>query len=365
MSVHERRARKPFEVRWTEAGKQRSRSFTRRSDAERFDERVKLLKENGRLHELDAERKTLAEYGAEWWPAHSRNLEHATKIAYLYTWNTHILPHLGPLPLAAITPRVVERWRHQLEDAGAGAATVKKSMAVLQAALGRAVVWGYLQTNPVAAVPKPSARPAPRSPITPAKVEVMRRNLRDQDRYADAALVCTLAYSGLRPEEALALTWGDIGHGTIRVDNAIAFGESKLTKTERARAVDLLAPLREDLAELRVRQHHPGDRRLIWPKASDRDAFWRDHDYRNWRSRRYRPAAQDAGIDDLRPYTLRASFASLLIAEGHPVTYVAEQLGHSVETCLRHYALLFKEFAGVRIDAVDTIRRARRAALAS
>lgn len=310
------------------------------------------------------ERKTLAEYGAEWWPAHARNLEHATKIAYLHTWNTHILPHLGPLPLAAITPRVVERWRHQLEDAGVGAATVRKSMAVLQAALARAVVWGYLQTNPVSAVPKPAARPDQRTPIPPARVEVMRRYLREKDDYRNATLICTLAYAGLRPEEALALTWGDIGRSTIRVDNAIAFGESKLTKTERARAVDLLAPLAEDLIELRAREHHPGDRRLIWPKPTNRDAFWKDHDYRNWRSRRYRPAAKAAGLTDVRPYTLRASFASLLIAEGHPVTYVAEQLGHSVETCLRHYALLFKEFAGQHIDAVDTIRQARQAAWA-
>jgi hypothetical protein len=41
-----------------------------------------------------------------------------------------------------------------------------------------------------------------------------------------------------------------------------------------------------------------------------------------------------------RPYDLRHSFVSLLIAEGRTVIDVAGQAGHSPETCLRYYAHL-------------------------
>jgi len=37
-------------------------------------------------------------------------------------------------------------------------------------------------------------------------------------------------------------------------------------------------------------------------------------------------------------HDLRHTFASLLIWEGRPITYVAQQLGHSPQTCLTTYA---------------------------
>jgi hypothetical protein len=43
-----------------------------------------------------------------------------------------------------------------------------------------------------------------------------------------------LAYAGLRPKEALALRWGDVG-ATLHVDRAFTHGEEKSTK-DRARA---------------------------------------------------------------------------------------------------------------------------------
>jgi hypothetical protein len=51
-----------------------------------------------------------------------------------------------------------------------------------------------------------------------------------------------------------------------------------------------------------------------------------------------------AGVTgDLRPYRLRGSFVSLLLWEGHSLTYVAEQAGHSIATLARHYAGTMRE----------------------
>jgi hypothetical protein len=50
---------------------------------------------------------------------------------------------------------------------------------------------------------------------------------------------------------------------------------------------------------------------------------------------------------------------SLLIHEGRNVVYVANQAGHSAETCLRHYARLFRDAPPVPVAADQAIRQAR------
>ena len=45
--------------------------------------------------------------------------------------------------------------------------------------------------------------------------------------------------------------------------------------------------------------------------------------------RRILPALNRAGIDNIRFYDLRHTYASLLLANGAPMKYVQHQLGHS------------------------------------
>jgi hypothetical protein len=67
--------------------------------------------------------------------------------------------------------------------------------------------------------------------------------------------------------------------------------------------VRLLAPLADSLAEIQDG--------LVVPREDD--GIWRDHDFRNWRKRYWRPACEAAGLSGLRPYDLRHSFASLML----------------------------------------------------
>ena len=70
-----------------------------------------------------------------------------------------------------------------------------------------------------------------------------------QTRQRDATLVSVLAYTGLRPGEALALTWRDVRAATLLVEHAgDSAGQQQSTKTEHARTVRLLEPLAHDRA---------------------------------------------------------------------------------------------------------------------
>ena len=233
-------------------------------------------------------------------------------------------------------------------------------MVILQGVLERAVEWQRIPANPARAARKPPQR-RERSvrPLSPRDVERIRAHLVDGERLRDAVLVSVLAYAGLRPGEALALTWGHIRERTILVERAVALGELKMTKTGRARTVRLLAPLAADLLEWRISQGRPADEALVFPARSG--AVWGDDAWRYWRRGIFTPAARAAGLGSpVRPYDLRHSFVSLLLAEGGNVVEIARQAGHSPTMTLSTYAHLFDEAAGgERVSAEDEVRGAR------
>jgi integrase len=130
------------------------------------------------------------------------------------------------------------------------------------------------------------------------------------------------------------------------------------TKTRQNRTVRLLAPVVQELKELRMWQRRPSDEALLFAGPGGRP--WTETTLGNWKRRAFGPAKAAAGVPDATPYTLRHSFASLLIWEGRPITYVAAQLGHSPTMTLRTYAHVFEEFEDVdRTSAEKAVQRAR------
>jgi hypothetical protein len=198
-------------------------------------------------------------------------------------------------------------------------------------------------------------------PLAPQAIEAIRRHFLDHGHRDGATLVSLLGYAGLRPEEALGLQWGHVRERTLLVEQAVSDGELKGQKTNRpARKVDLLAPLKQDLAEWRLASGRPADDAFLFPgTAADRP--WREHDYRNWRRRQFRPAAEAAGLPQARPYDLRHSFASLLLHEGRVgVVDLAAQLGHSPTMTLDTYGHVIAELREAPpSSATEAIQAAR------
>jgi integrase len=354
MSVRKRDDRRgQYEVRWREGGRQRSRSFAKKGDADAFELDVKRRRQLGPLAAgVIQSRLTLAQFVRdEWWPRYAvPNLKPSTRRRYLEVWGTHLLPRLGDYQLRELTPSLVEDLCAQLRASGVGVQTQRKTLMLLQGILRRAVVRGLVPANPVSVVDKPRQPPSRRpEPLGPQTVEGIRTLLRPRD----ATLVSLLAYAGLRPNEATSVRWADLGERMLHVHAG---------KTERARVIELLSPLAQDLAEWRFAQGRPAPGTLLFPRAG-RGGEWRLHDWQNWRRRIYQPAAAAAGVTgDMRPYRLRSSFVSLLLWEGRSLTYVAEQAGHSVATLANHYAGVLRELEDQsRVTAADAIRRAREA----
>jgi integrase len=339
-----------YKVRYKEAGASRARSFNRLRDATAFDERIKAMKAAGGLDIFVAGERTLASFIGEWWDQHAeRRLTDRTQDVYAVQIDKRITPLLGGYQLRQITPGVVSNFDARMEKDGAGQATRVKALTVLQSVLKQAVLDGIIRSNPVQAVDKPSQR-RERDPIliSPVQVETIRAMLNPRD----ATLVSLLAYAGLRPEsEGVTLTWARVRDRSILIPASRKRGG-------RERSVRLLAPLAEDLAAWR--ELHPGGP-LVFPAGGAGDGTWKDHSWRNWQRRVFKPAAVKAGLPkDVRARDLRGSFATLLIFEGRNIAEVARQMGHSPEISLRDYISVVDEYdVTKRVDADEQIRRAR------
>jgi integrase len=347
MSI-ERTPRGEYRVRWREGSRNRSKvTGPRKKDAEAFEQEIKRAKRLGTLAQVSTGTKLLSEFGTEWWRRHAPRTAIKTQKNYAWSWDTYIWPRFGDLQLRQISAGDVEEWLADLADDEVGTEAQRKALKLLRQVLKAAVRSGEIATNPANLVEMPRSLPPIEVPPTPIEVERIRATLRSEGRFQDALLVCVMAYAGLRPHETWELTWSDVRERTILVRARRKVGA-------KGRAVRLLAPLASDLAESRL----AADSRqlLVFPSGWGRQ--WTTTTFNNWRRRVFKRIAPDQ-----RPYALRHSFVSLLIAEGRSTLAVAKEAGNSPELCLRIYGHLWDEYEGraseERLSAEEVIRNAR------
>jgi integrase len=352
-----------YVVRWNEGKRKRGKTFDRLRDAQKFEAEIRRRKAMGGIVALPEQitleqlydRYLLAKVGRE------KN----TRDGYAAMWR-HLSSRLGHVPVAQISPGTVEALGPEMIKDGVGVTSANKAIGMLSSMMNRAVVWGYVDRNPCMHVERPRSNGKRKvEALSPRQVESIRSKMTAKpdgsiaskaSHARDRAFVSVLAYAGLRPGEAQALTWEDIGT-TIHVDKAVAHGKVKSTKNRKERNVTLLPSLARDLNEWKLASGRP-ESGLVFPNG--RGEPWSDAKYRNWRVRRFEPAALAAGFPDATPYTLRHSFASLLLASGAGSPEVAYEMGHTVGVLTSTYSHMIAEFrGGGQIDPESQIQAAR------
>lgn len=343
-----------FEVRYTDgSGKRKGRTFSFESDAIEFDREIKRMKQLGAdLVAEDRRRKTtIRDIVGVWLEVHEPKLQPGPAVMYARQIEKRILPAFGERRVREITVMDVEKWIAERMAAGDGAATVRYAAAVLSKLLTIAVKDGIVSANVAILADKPTAQPE-RTPllITVEQVELMRWYMLKRGWIDDVLLLELLAYVGLRPEsEAITARWGQ------RRERSLVVRSGK-TGT---RTIPLLEPVLDSLALMLEAVPDTADD-LIVPAPGGKRA-WTHTDWRNWRQRKFAPAAAFAELRaDARPRDLRGSFASLLIHGGHNIVEVATWMGHSPEVALRHYLHILSDAPSDRIAPAEAILAARK-----
>jgi integrase len=356
-----------YEVTWREpGGRQRCQTFSTRRAAEARDREIRDLRDRGRHEAIDAGSESLAEATERWWVDHvESSVSQSTAKVYASAIDLHLMPRIGSMSIRDIQPADVVALQRELRADGVGAAMTQKTLMVLSGIMRHSQVLGRIPANPVGPVRiRQAKRKRAIRPLPPETIERMRALALARGRPRDAALLSLLAYAGLRPGEAFALRWDCVGDRALIVEHGRADGSLKATKTNRIRTVGLLQSVVEDLEAWRGVARANADRGLVFPRR-DGDVF-RDADYQNWRRRIFDPIGEAAAAVEATPYTLRHSFASLLVQAGWNSLEIAHEMGNSPAVVQRDYSHLFREFArGERIDPETMIRSAREAVLHS
>src|SRR6266487_6248916 len=85
---------------------------------------------------------------AERWIAHHAGLRPRTRELYAWLLAAHIVPYLGAMPLASITPDTVRAWRATLLSAGVSQTATAKAYRLLRAVLMTATEDRIIPRNP-------------------------------------------------------------------------------------------------------------------------------------------------------------------------------------------------------------------------
>jgi integrase len=369
-----------WRVRWRDPdGKMRSRTTANKREALALDADVKSRKFRGEVIPRTS-RDTLAAAYEQWKELYAKPyLTKKTLIRYEEAWEPHVKGRHDHHLLAEFVanPQLFDEMLAEMRERGVGNESQRKVLIVMSSVFKAAVRWQKVSTNPVLAVPKPSGTPTriphPFPPIVIERIrlQMLRRATRDVTGtrgLADASLVALMAYAGLRPGEALALTWADIGHRTLAIDKAVSLGEEAPTKTRRSRSVPLVEQLASDLTELREACGNPTEDKLVFPARSG--GHWSKSQYNNWRNRVWNPVLKKLAESDppqprlakAIPYDCRGSFISLQLRAGTSPLEVAKWAGHSPQVMFSHYANVIDELVGEPVlSATEQIERAREA----
>lgn len=152
-------------------------------------------------------------------------------------------------------------------------------------------------------------------------------------------------FTGMRPEEAIALRWSDVDfkHATIRVQRVRTFKGSERdgSKTHTERDVDLTPQAVEALT---LMKSHTFMKKQDRQEDTAADIFMNPitgkpwHDERSQRDTYWRPSLKRLGIRWRSAYNTRHTFATAALMAGVPPAYLADQLGHSLQMLLTKYA---------------------------
>ena len=358
MSIHRAQSGK-WIVRYRDADRNRSKSFSLKADAERYDAEVRRRKELGELILSRRDVPTLREEAVDWL-ASKTDLAVATEQLYADRLEHQILPELGGLKLVDVRPRVIESWQRGLLSKGTSARVVQQARVVLSQILTRAVAHEYIAGNPMQAISGPKHRTERREPATVEQVEAMRGYFLKEERRRDALLISVLAYTGIRPpQESHGLMWSDIEGRFFHLRRKNVYGklQTGLKMEKERRAVEIPGPVAVELAEYGL---SIGRRTgLIFPTRAGKP--FSKSDWGNFRRRHFDKARKAAGLPEkFRPYDLRHTCASLMIASGATSPEVAEQLGHSVSQSESTYQHLIRAMRGEeKIPLDELIQRSR------
>jgi integrase len=288
------------------------------------------------------------------------NCKPATYRRYASSLTNHLVPAFGTTRLPAISKEQVRQVAYRLRErlAPKGVTLV---LAVLRSIMQQAVDDEILPSNPVTRIGKHLPRRPTPSAVQALTSEELAHLLTTIQTHRPAyyPLFLTLARTGMRIGEALALQWGDIDwrSHTIHVQRSYSGRRIGTPKNGKTRRVDMSTQLTEVLRQVLVERRTETLQRPEWqglPPWVFCSSTGGLLDESALRHRVWVPCLARARLRHLRIHDVRHTYASLLIQQGESLAYVRDQLGHySIKLTVDTYGHLVPGGNRQAVDRLD------------
>lgn len=313
-----RRGQRQWQVRWRDSdGIQRKKSFQWRKDADAFAGRIVVaptLSDHGH---------TVESFFPTWWASKQTTSEgHRKNLAGLF--EAYIWPQWGQVRLSDITPSDVAQWIGWLAGARTGS-IARRAAAELSDMCALAQRDGLLSSNPCVGVRRPRTERRPQIFLSRSELEEVAVKMEQGHDPADALVVRTLGFTGMRWGELVGLQVRDLDKARrrLRLQRTVTeiSGHKELKDFPKSGdRREIVAPVVWDEL-LTLSDGREGSEPLFPARRGGVRSHSRFHDH-------WRRFVQADGWPTLRIHDLRHTAASLMIASGADVKMVQRQLGH-------------------------------------
>jgi integrase len=282
---------------------------------------------------VTAERLTVKQYLERWLNDSAKpTVRPSTFKSYSDLIRLHLVPELGRLSLAKLTPQDVQAMMSHKQAAGLSSRRVQMVRAVLRSALSQAVKWDLVSRNVATLVDSPRVTYPEIRPLTPEQAKAFIDAAKG-DRLE--ALYSVALAIGLRQGEALGLKWDavDLDASTLQVRATLQFtnGTFHFVEPKTARSRRTIRLPRFAVEALRSHKIRQLEERLV---AGSR---WREHGlvfpssigtplHAASVTHRFQALLERVGLPQQRFHDLRHCAATLMLVQGVPMRVVMETL---------------------------------------
>jgi integrase len=283
--------------------------------------------------------QTLGEFASAWLEERTPYLTEAVQYDYRLLLNTHVLGHgIAKRPIADVQDGDVSLFIKDISERRTRRGNLLSARRVNMVIARLRTIFATAHRRKLMAVdPMPHVKN-----LREAKPDVDPFDLDESLRLIEAAhywertLLSVLIFTGMRPNEALALSWDciDFEHGLIRIRRTVhrrfGFGLPKTPGSERD--VEMSGIVRDELQRQRARSQLRGE--LVFPSVAGTAV-----DLANFRARNWPRILREAKVRPRVVYQCRHTFARLALEHGDTPQHVAAMLGHTtLEMLFRVYS---------------------------
>jgi integrase len=283
------------------------------------------------------------EYAQAW--LNAREIEEGTHLNYKSALNLYWMPYLALTRLSAISTMLLRNIIGDIEWLSPG--VKRNAMVRLSTILADAVREELIGKNPAELLDAPKRKKKEPDPFTMDEANRIITELYSATHWPStiyAAFFEFAFFTGMRPQEIIALRWDEVDKDKrqVHVCRAIAQGSIKeRTKTKKNRYVLLndRAIHALEFAEQYAKRRKSGSGSIkefpyVFPPSKMSEHIRQTSDlHKQWG-----PALKKLTIRYRPPYNCRHTYATICTMSGMNPAFIAQQLGHSVQMLLSTYA---------------------------